>query len=372
MNLKNLTEKIDILRFSGLAFLIFCIWSAPLWFSTQPEIPRCPIIGSANYAENLGWLDMIWSGITLSLLFFGLWFHNRKWIIIGIVLLLISFLIDLNRLTAVSYFFICLWILWLLNSQNKSTFTHTLILLLAGVYFWSGFHKWNIHFYTESYQWLMDTMPITKGLYSVKWFSYILPALESIPAICIVFPKTRRLGIYWLIAMHIYIISFMLYSNWGEAIVIWNLFMIMCLLYCLNFTENLSMYIKKLNRYSISFISLISVFIPFLFCFDLISSEFGYSMYCGRYTVGNIAFTPTDMNKLDKKYQSYLIPFQGFYLIDIDCFGFKAYDAELCRSEYTYKKMFQKISEPYSDSCMLILVRRPMLGKEEYEYVYKE
>lgn len=372
MNLKLFFEKINPPKISGVIFFILSLTSASLWFSAYPDLPRCPVFGKANYSESIGIFDFILNIITFLLLSIGLWIQSRRFVIYGILCLIISCIIDTNRFTAITYFFICFWVLWLLYFNQKNLFQSTLVIFLAGIYFWSGFHKWNIHFYAESYQWLMNLSPMTRGLTDSKWLSIILPALEALPALFILFPKSRKIGIIWLILMHIYIIYFMTIVEWGKGVFIWNIFMILCLLFIWNFIESLSIFISKKNKFSIIILSFISIIIPLLFCFNLVSAELSYSMYCGRYTSGNMAFTSTDINKLDKKYHSYLQPYQDFYILDMDYFGFKTYEAELCRTEFTYKKMFQKLSEPFSDTCMLVIVKKPMFSQEIYEYVYKD
>jgi hypothetical protein len=371
MNYKQVFEKIDILTLSGIAFFILCLTSIPLWFSIHPTIPRCPIIGEATYSELWCQFDFVLCVTTFAILGIGLGSKNRKLVVIGILFLVINCLTDINRFNAVSYFFICLWILWLLNSE-KALFLNTLLIFLTGIYFWSGWNKWNIHFYTESYQWLMNLSPISRFLVEKKWFSYILPALEIIPAWILLIPKARKWGIAVLLTMHIYIIYLMTIVEWGKGIIVWNITMMVLLILLWNFREKPSNFFRKKNLFSIFFLSVVSFLLPLMFCFDIVSAELGYSMYCGRYTSGNMAFTATDKSKLDKKYYPYLMPYQEFFILDLDYFGFKTYEAELCRTEFTYKKMFQKLSEPFSDSCMLVIVRKPMFSIEEYEYIYKE
>jgi hypothetical protein len=172
--------------------------------------------------------------------------------------------------------------------------------------------------------------------------------------------------------MHSYIIYFMTIVEWGNAIVIWNILMLFLLMNLWNFQESFKEFFRKSNQFSIGVLVFNSLVFPCLFCFDLITSELAYTMYCGRLMEANMIFTATDVKKLNTKYYPYLTKYKDFQVLDMDVYGFKSFEAELCRTEYTYKKMFRKLSEPYSDTCMLVISRKPMLREKEYEYVYKE
>lgn len=372
MKIKNSLDTLDIPKITGIVFLILSLISCSLWFSYEPELPRCPWFGEATYSADYCLIDFIVSIGTFTILLLGLWLNEPKRILLGLALLIILCLFDLNRLNAITYFFFCLWILWILTRGDKTLYKHVLIVLLTGVYFWSGFHKWNIHFFSGTYYWLMDLSPLTRGLIENKAFSYILPALESVPALMLLFPRSRKYGIVLLVLMHLYIIYFMTLIEWGRGIIVWNILMMILLLYCWNFQDSLKNFFKKENQYPLILLLFNSFVFPCLFCFDMITSELAYTMYCGRLMETNMVFTKTDTMKLDKKYHPYLIPYKEFFVLDIDILGFKTYESEFCRTAFTTKKMFQKLNEPFSDTCMLVIARKSILREPEYEYVYKE
>jgi hypothetical protein len=58
--------------------------------------------------------------------------------------------------------------------------------------------------------------------------------------------------------------------------------------------------------------------------------------------------------------------------LDVDDFSLTAYDSEMCRFEQVHKKMFHELVKPFSDTCMLVIMRRPMFQAPQYEFVYKE
>lgn len=371
MKFNEIYEKLDYLKVTILAFILNSIYSSPLWFSTTSIIPKSPVFGEASYMESFGLYDLITCVATFCILFIGSWFKKSKWLVLGLIFLLIICLIDLNRFNAITYFFACIWILWLCNQDSKIQFQSSILIFIAALYFWAGIQKWNIHFYLESYQWFMNLTPLTRKLVEMKTISYIIPALELIPSLLILVPKFRKIGVIWLISMHCYIIFMMTIVEWGKGIIVWNLFMIFLVASFWVFKEKTSNIFKIQTKFTKLILLFVSFIFPLLFCFDIVSSELGYAMYCGRFTTGKIAMTDTDKSKFDIKYHPYLDTFQNFNLIDLDYFAFKSYSNELNRTEFNYKKMFRKLSEPFSDSCMLVIVRKPMFGQETYEYVYK-
>lgn len=365
-------DNLDILKISGIAFAILSLVSTSLWFSYDPVLPKCPLFGEATFSKVYCMSDFVLSILTMLILLYALWSHDRKLIILGLAFLVLICTLDLNRANAITYFFFCLWTMLLLTDADKNLYRHCIVIFLTAIYFWSGIHKWNVHFFGETYQWLMNLMPLTRGLMSEKWFSILLPALESIPALMLLWPRSRKPGVILLLIMHIYIIYFMTIIEWGRGIIVWNLMMISLLLHIYNFQESCLNLWRKGSVVLKSFLAFIAIIFPLLFCFDKVSSEVAYSMYCGRYMTASMAFTATDKSKLDKKYYPYLVEYQNFYVMDMDNFGFKTYESELCRTEFTQEKMFRKLCEPFSDSCMMVITRNPMFSAPEYEYVYKE
>ena len=372
MNALKWFDNLDILKISGVAFVILSLISTSLWFSYDPVLPKCPLIGEATFSKEYSILDFGLSILTTIILLFALWVNNRRLIILGLAFLVLICTLDLNRANAITYFFFCLWSMWLLTNADKNLYRHCIVIFLSAIYFWSGVHKWNVHFFGETYQWLMNLMPLTRGLMPEKWFSILLPALESIPALMLLWTRSRKQGVILLLIMHIYIIYFMTIIEWGRGIIIWNLLMISLLMHIYNFQER-SMKLWQNAKLPLRlFLAFITIIFPLLFCFDKVTSEIAYSMYCGRYMTASIAFTSHDKSKLDKKYYPYLVEYQNFHVMDMDNFGFNTYESELCRTEFALEKMFRKLSEPYSDSCMMVITRNPMFSAPEYEYVYKE
>lgn len=373
MIVSSLLEKANLLKLSYLAFGIVVVFTFPVWFSLSPAIPRCPIIGPATSDASYCAIDFLFVILTLIGLGFGI-FRDKLGIMgLGLLGMLICICLDLNRFNGLMHFFLSIWILYLLKNGNIELFKSAVLVFISFLYIWSGLNKLNIHFYDDTYRWIMDTLPITRPLMNVKWFSYIFPLLESIPAVMLLFNSTRRVAIVFLIAMHVYLITLIAFLDRENMIFVWNGFLIIVLIQFWNFSMDFRELISfKGNAKTISYLILVSILFPLLLGIDKVSSEFGYAMFSGRLTYADMVFTKSDVGKLDKTLHQYLEPIDSLYRMDIDNFSFTAYDSELCRMEFVQKKMFQELAKPFSDTCMLVITRRPMFQEPQYEFVYKE
>ena len=366
-------NKIAIVKLSYIAFCLVVLFTFPVWLDVNSNFPNCPIIGKAIVSPLYSNLDFLIVLSSLILLGIGIFKDRLLLISLGVLGVILCVFLDLNRFNGMTHFFLSYWILYVLSNRNLSNYYTSIIFFIWGVYFWSGVNKLNIHFYQDTYQWLMDCLPMTRPLSNLKWFSYIFPILESIPAVMLLFNRTRKLGIIWLIAMHIYLITIITILHREYMIYVWNSFLIIVLIKLWNFKSDLKKYFEsKDSSMQRIYLFVVSILLPSLLWFDIVSSEFGYAMFTGRLTYSRMMFTASDTAKLDSKLHEFLEPYDNLFSMDIDNFALDAYESEPCRIEAVHKKMFQHLAKPFSDTCMLVIARRPMYRPTEYEFVYKE
>ncbi len=366
-------NKNRILKLSYVSFWIVVILTFPVWLDLNSDFPKIPLLGEARANSTYSLIDFILVLTSLIILGFGIFKDNLRIVSFGILGIIICVFFDLNRFNGMTHFFLSFWILYILTNRNQKYYYTSIIFFVWGVYFWSGVNKLNIHFYLDTYQWLMDCLPMTRPLMDMKWFSYIFPILESIPAILLLFNRTRKFGIIWLVAMHVYLITIITILGRENMIYVWNSFLIILLTTLWNFKTDLKEYFQSkdivLGRI---YLFIVSLLLPLLLWIDVASSEFGYAMFSGRLTYSRIVFTASDTAILDSKFHEFLEPYESFYTMDIDNFSLQAYDSEPCRIESVHKKLFQHFAKQFSDTCMLVIERRPMFRPSEYEFVYKE
>lgn len=373
MNPLDFFKSNSIIKLSYIAFWLVILFTYPVWLDTHSEFPKCPLVGKAVVNSVFSIINFLIVISSLIILGIGIFKDKVRLISFGVIGVILCVFLDLNRFNGMTHFFLSFWILYILTKRNQQFYYTSIIFFIWGVYFWSGVNKLNIHFYLDTYQWLMDCLPLTRPLIDLKWFSYIFPILESIPAVMLIFNKTRKAGIIWLIAMHIYLITIITILSREYMIYVWNSFLIVVLLTLWNFKTDLKEYFRSkdivLGRL---YLLVVSLLLPSLLWIDLASSEFGYAMFSGRLTYSRMIFTAADTTKLDSRLHEFLEPYENLFTIDIDNFSLQAYDSEPCRIESVHKKMFQYLAKPFSDSCMLVIARRPMFRPTEYEFVYKE
>lgn len=221
LNLTN-KERINWVRITALAStLILMLYAPKLWLSAKvfPVIPLFDWIPIPT-----GIFDYLFWG-----LFFGSQlvyiFFNRRWL--GwIVILLYLFLavVDQNRLQP--YFYqSALTILAIVIFPNKADakkVLYAVILIFFATYFWSGIQKLNDAFYI---QWLSALNKHFSFLpqWFLQSFTYAVPWLEASMGVMLLFNKTRKFAVCFILGMHTIITFLLFYLGYGYNVVPWNI-----------------------------------------------------------------------------------------------------------------------------------------------------
>lgn len=148
-------------------------------------------------------------------------------------------LLDENRWQPWEYLYLFILFLFMLNKSGKTAaINSSFVIVLATIYFYSGLHKMQEGFVT--YMWdqtiLKRMLHLPIPLQSKNWlhyFGYVLPAVECIAGIALLFAATKKVAAILLIVMHIFIL--VLLGPWGIQYNVivwpWNVAMIFYLYY---------------------------------------------------------------------------------------------------------------------------------------------
>ncbi len=360
----------DLVKYSYLFFFVSVLITFQLWFSYDPGIPRVPILGPATIDSTYCLFDFLTICILFTLLALSFLKPEKPiYLAGGIVFLLFSWALDLNRMYAIVYYYFCIWSCHLFSNYKKTIFKPNLVIILAAVYFWSGFHKFNIHYFKDSFQWMMDVIPGASIFRNSQELSLLTCLIECLSGWLLLFNFTRKIAVIILLMMHFVILYYFAYSEFGANEMVWNVFSIMALLTVYYEKFSWKEFIQKTHKLILVFIFAISFLFPILFCFDKMNGELAFTMYSGRNIRGEIIVFPENLSRLPSRLKLIAKPFKGAYLIDMDELGHSTYQSELNKSEFVYTKMFYKIADLYLDSGVLALTKYPIQDSAIYEYV---
>lgn len=223
MNEDSLQKQLRAARYAAVAsVLITLLISLRLWLPDE-SFPLVPAI------DGLGVLPALWSKIALILLFVSLlpFAYRPGWFLFSVVALLFCALVqtDINRLQPTYYIFLLI----LFCHAGKEHKAVLLILLFAGIYFWSGAHKYNAYFLEKWLGGLDKRIPFVPRALRIG-FTYAVPFIEAGSGLLLLCAKTRRFACALLVLMHFIIIGTLLKETGGYNVIPLNLLMIATLL----------------------------------------------------------------------------------------------------------------------------------------------
>tara|TARA_R110002049_G_scaffold25354_4_gene89164 strand:- start:3008 stop:4138 length:1131 start_codon:yes stop_codon:yes gene_type:complete len=220
----NLTDKqkVNWVRILAiLAVLVLMVYAPKLWLSTK-FFPVIPLFDWIPIPTNP--LDYILAGFFF-LIQIGYIFQNKRWQgWVVILLYLYLALVDQNRLQPYFYqsFLTILAIEIFPRKTDYKKVLYAVILIFFATYFWSGIQKLNEAFYV---QWLTALEKHFSFLPQIflEVFTYLVPWLEAGMGVLLLFNKTRKFGVVFILSMHGIITFLLFYLGYGYNVVPWNI-----------------------------------------------------------------------------------------------------------------------------------------------------
>ncbi len=119
-----------------------------------------------------------------------------------------SCLLDENRWQPWEYLYLFILLLYIVNRSNAKVVMACLAITLSVVYLYSGLHKFNEGFLSNTWQdmILKRFLKIPSIFYHAAWLrycGYLLPLGESLAGLCLLFSKTSKIAAIFLVVMHI-------------------------------------------------------------------------------------------------------------------------------------------------------------------------
>jgi hypothetical protein len=168
-----------------------------------------------------------WFSVVLLVgLFLCLFWPNQKWLLGATLLWLIWMcMLDINRLQPWVWMSVLAFaVAWCAgNDPDQEMFA--LRLLLAGIYFWSGFNKISPYFAEGDFTWFLETFAWSRPLAQWPVLGYGFALFELFFAIGLLWPHTRRGTAFIVIGFHLTTVFYLgpLGRNWNQVVIPWNL-----------------------------------------------------------------------------------------------------------------------------------------------------
>jgi len=222
--IQNLTDKqkINWIRILAiLSMLVMMLYSPNLWITTK-EFPVIPLFDWLPIPTSP--FDYILAGLFFISQFVYIFKPNRYLGFFVIFLYIFLAFVDQNRLQPYFYqsMVTILAIVIFPDKTPSKKVLYTVLLIFIATYFWSGIHKVNEIFYTQWMHALQKHFSFIPAIL-LKSFTYAVPWLEALMGILILFHKTRKIGVFFIILMHSIIVVMLLYLGYGFNVIPWNL-----------------------------------------------------------------------------------------------------------------------------------------------------
>jgi hypothetical protein len=217
-----------VVRTCALGFLAAITLSFRLWFNIGREFPSFPVTGFLlpDLQFNHGVMP---SSVVLSVLLVsglsGLLVqpHSKPLLIAVLSATAMLVMVDVHRLQPWVYQYTLFLMLALQRHWGSPfPFRSALLVVLSGMYFWSGAHKLNPMFVTDTLPYLLQ--PIVGGAFPREW-SHVLGVgvaiIEATLGLGLVFRWPRRLSTAGLIGMHLLVLLLLGPAGHNDNAVIW-------------------------------------------------------------------------------------------------------------------------------------------------------
>ncbi|MFK7780780.1 MauE/DoxX family redox-associated membrane protein [Psychroserpens sp.] len=310
--------------------------SPGIWFSERlfPLMSLFDGIPIPNYT-----VDVLLISIFL-LSFFGFVF-KPNWklssIVIGIYVFWI--LLDQNRIQPF-YFEIIFMVLALTQFYNNpKRVKQCVLLILIGTYFWSGMHKWNPLFFEKWAHGLSKRIPFVPEAIRMM-FTYAVPFLEASFGLFLVFPKTRKLGVWSIAIMHAIILATFIKSGYGYIVfpmTFFNVFVLFYLFYKSSWSPKNIFLIKHPKSMALFFIAILFPVLNFIGLYDHILA---FSYFSGKPKYCKIHFNSSkDIEALPEHVRLHVKHDTEDYYIDLNEWSGSTIGVIVYPEKRVYKKV---------------------------------
>ena len=349
--------------------------SPRLWGDGNRYFPK------VNLFENLDFDVNFLIIIVISLIAFIFFFQKKYTSIVIVCLFFFAIVLDINRLQVWVWqqLLMLLFGCYLFSSRDRTRYLQWIIL---AVYFWSGFHKLNPLFATNTFKWFVE-QSFLKSLGEIPALGYASACVEILIPILFLISKTRRFGFYLSIIFHVFILACLspISQNWNQVVWPWNVAMVVWN-YLLFFKNEDNIFVlpsewkPKLAAYSLIFVLAVC---PILQYFQLFDEQLSFKMYSGDGIEATLCLEPRDAQLLPEFIRSEVyVPEQDSLSENIrvvlDDWAFAELKVPPYYNDFSIKKIvaFYCRRAEYKEQCKMEVLRyKSFEGFKEENLVFR-
>jgi predicted DCC family thiol-disulfide oxidoreductase YuxK len=281
--------------------------SLPLWLQSK-TIPSVPVM--SELPELPAAIEATFFTLALFLIVAAL-FSSRpqKYILgaVGVFLILIFF--DQLRFQPWLYQYLAMMCVLGLYSWNwrdvsgRTAVLHTLRILVAGIYLYSGLQKVTVPFFESVFPWMVEPIAVLlpHSLYLVPAsFGVLVPFIEILMGVGLLVRSLRRWALIGVVCMLVFVLFTLgpLGHNWNSVVWPWNIAIAAAAFLLFYRTDNVSTesIFSVTNFWPHRVVILLFLIMPAFSFFGWWDSYPSYSLYSGNTTEGYIRVSPVDLS----------------------------------------------------------------------------
>ncbi|MDO5981804.1 MauE/DoxX family redox-associated membrane protein [Flavivirga spongiicola] len=298
-----------------ISFVIPLILSFSVWFSNR-GFPTTPLFFKTlefNY-----YIDVL---LLIVFCASAVWFLLKDKGSGGLCFFLIYILLSVFDQTRIQPFFFEIAIIiffYYLFRNNFNHFKMAFFLLMAGTYIWSGLHKANVVFYEFWFEGLNKRIPFIPVFFR-QIFTWLVPFIEALFGVALLFNKTRKLGIYMLALMHAMVLITLIYSGVGFTVFPLNMINVVLLFMLYNGFDWNIFKLRNSKSIKIKIVAFYALILPALNLIGYYDHLLAFSYFSGKPSYCNIFFlNKEDKSKVPEKVQSIIREHEGRYYINVN------------------------------------------------------
>lgn len=308
--------------FTSLTFLFQFYISLPAWYPGQNDFPKIPAFSFLDFVFPVGAQYFLFFFLILSC---GLiLFEKTRKVSVYIFCITVFVLVleDINRLQPWLWMHGLLLLFWIISSPDKIFGIARFVLIC--MYVWSGIYKLNLNFAWEVFPYYMKALGWGEYFYlpfdelgnfpmpAINHLAWIVPFSELLIAVLLV-TKYFKIGVYFAVSLHLMILLLLgpLGNSWNEIVWIWNLEIILLLIFVFGSGNkwDLSFVSAKTKSISISLIAIFAI-VPAWWLFGYFPQNLSFHLYSGQNTYYHFYTKEPDRQFLEGDKQNWYIPSQ--------------------------------------------------------------
>lgn len=335
-------NSIDIICWIIALCLLTQVFLTPLLWGTNRIFPLVPIFESLHFQMSKMGDYLVLALLIISIGFFALYKDRRIGASLLFGLFSLFFIFDLTRVQAWTYqFLLMLWVISFLKKDrtNEGEVLQVLRLMIAFTYFWSGIHKINVYYFTDTFPWLLESFSWTQPLGKYKAVALASVIYESLLGILILFPRFWKYALLLISLFHVLILMVLgpLGHFWNVVVWPWNIAMI-AFAWVL-FREAIPFDFKRSIRFtpSIAIIVLLGI-CPLGAWFNIWPDPISLTMYSGMGDEAVVFYDEKDPTCLPPWSEEDKFVSDGLSFLSLDTWAFKELGVPAFPGMASYKK----------------------------------